>query len=201
MLEVFGDLQVGDEGLAIAQESLASMPPTEIAALDDTIQCDAAALIEYLLNEETTVIAVDAELNVRCQMSNAASLLTEGAGLSILDGRLTHEDAGVGSQRRSFPACPVQSCCRERGELAAIASGGARTVRADLRPQRDRMRRDSRSLGGHRTQAPRRDAQENLLLASVGTDAAREHRDVSERPGSARSIKASIPHPRARYRR
>lgn len=57
MLEVFGDLQVGDEGLAIAQESLASMPPTEIAALDDTIQCDAAALIEYLLNEETTVIA------------------------------------------------------------------------------------------------------------------------------------------------
>jgi DNA-binding CsgD family transcriptional regulator len=54
---------------------------------------DAGALIEYLLNEETTVIAVDADLNVRCQMSNAASLLKEGAGLSIRDGRLAHQDA------------------------------------------------------------------------------------------------------------
>lgn len=101
MLDVFGDLAVGDDGLTIAQESLAPMPAAGIVALDDAMNSDAAALIEYLLNEETTVIAVDVDLNVRCQMSNAATLLKEGAGLSIRDGQLMHQDPDVHQGLRS----------------------------------------------------------------------------------------------------
>jgi DNA-binding CsgD family transcriptional regulator len=54
-----------------------------------------AALSDYLFNDETTVIAVDADLNVMCSMSNAATLLGNKAGLSIRNGRLMHEDAKV----------------------------------------------------------------------------------------------------------
>ncbi|WP_162244401.1 helix-turn-helix transcriptional regulator [Burkholderia sp. Leaf177] len=54
-----------------------------------------ASLTSYLLNDDTTVIAVSADLTIMCSMANAAGLLSEKTGLSLSDNRLVHADVKV----------------------------------------------------------------------------------------------------------
>ncbi|WP_158936891.1 hypothetical protein [Burkholderia sp. S171] len=54
-----------------------------------------ASLTGYLHSDDTTVVVVDADLNVACSMSNAAGLLSAREGLSITNGRMSHDDARV----------------------------------------------------------------------------------------------------------
>ena len=62
---------------------------------DHGIENDEASLTGYLHSDDTTVVVVDGELNVACSMSNAAGLLTAKGGLSIINGRMSHDDARV----------------------------------------------------------------------------------------------------------
>ncbi|MDR5800121.1 LuxR C-terminal-related transcriptional regulator [Caballeronia sp. LZ001] len=70
-----------------AQEAMSDARTVKAVALESS---DAAALVDYLFNEETTVVAVDADLNVMCKMSNALALLGDQGGLAIRDGQLMH---------------------------------------------------------------------------------------------------------------
>lgn len=62
---------------------------------DSGIENEAASLTGYLHSDDTTVVVVDADLNVTCSMSNAAGLLSNRDGLFITNGRMTHDDARV----------------------------------------------------------------------------------------------------------
>jgi DNA-binding CsgD family transcriptional regulator len=62
---------------------------------DHGIENEEAALTGYLHSDDTTVVVVDADLNVACSMSNAAGLLGTKEGLSISSGHLSHDDARV----------------------------------------------------------------------------------------------------------
>jgi DNA-binding CsgD family transcriptional regulator len=65
------------------------------AAHASSVKSGDASLTDYLLSDDTTVVAVDGQLNVLCSMSNAASLLGDQEGLSITNARLRHADAKV----------------------------------------------------------------------------------------------------------